>query len=307
MHYEYAVEPAAIAADWKTCKYLSEKFGFDRGRLLSLFPSKWFKIAHHEAAHLPEVEKKRIVEALIRLKNRASIRTGRPYDPGLGDWVASALADHKRQPFRGIIAKERNSNAEAIIPVDDVEDDHPLIAAPTSKAINRDAPSISAAVSQLLQHANRIVFVDAFFDPFSPRYRSTLRACLDIVAKENSGATCEIHYRYHPNKACQTEIEREAAQLFRGTIPDGLRISVYCWKEKQGAADFHARYLLTEKGGISVDAGFSAEGSHQNTDMHLIAQALCQERLVMFDRAATAFELVAPILTIDSTGAVARV
>lgn len=307
MHSEYAVEPAAISADWRTCKYISEKFGFDRGRLLSLFPKTWLALAVEAAEHLPDLERKRVTEALIRTKNYGSIKAGRPYDPGLGDWIANALSDHQRKPFRGIIAREDQSNVPAIVQVDDVEDNHPLIATPTSRAVARDASSLSSAVSGLLRNSKKIAFVDAFFDPFSPRYKSTLRACLNIVRSDNAEAACEIHYRHHPNKACQPEIEREATNLFRGVIPDGMAVTIYCWKQKQGGADFHARYMLTERGGISVDAGFSAEGSQQNTDMHLLTQALSQERLAMFTPAATVFELVAPILRIDSAGAATRV
>jgi hypothetical protein len=39
-----------------------------------------------------------------------------------------------------------------------------------------------------------------------------------------------------------------------------MTVTIYRWREKNGGADFHARYLLTDKGGIRVDAGFSAEG-----------------------------------------------
>jgi hypothetical protein len=45
------------------------------------------------------------------------------------------------------------------------------------------------------------------------------------------------------------------------------------WREKAGGADFHARYLVTDRG-IRVDVGFSAEGRHQKTDMAIIDFAL---------------------------------
>jgi hypothetical protein len=42
MLYEYAVEPRAIGSNWETFRYVIEKFGFDKGRLISDFPhSKW--------------------------------------------------------------------------------------------------------------------------------------------------------------------------------------------------------------------------------------------------------------------------
>jgi len=40
---EYAVEPAAIGADWRTFKDLIDRFGADKGRLISRLPTKWEK------------------------------------------------------------------------------------------------------------------------------------------------------------------------------------------------------------------------------------------------------------------------
>jgi hypothetical protein len=76
---------------------------------------------------------------------------------------------------------------------------------------------------------------------------------------------------------------------------------------KNSGADFHSRYLLTEKGGIGIDAGFSAEGNHQTTDMHLMSFELSQEKIKLFARAATDYELVEPVLQIDSGGHVEHV
>jgi hypothetical protein len=177
-----------------------------------------------------------------------------------------------------------------------------LMAVPHDRAVARDAASIAGALKELLRFGSNILFIDPFFDPYSPRYKSTLRECLRIVKALNSGAVCEIHYRYHNDKPSPTDLEREAANLFRGVIPADMTVTIYCWKEKNGGADFHARYLLTEKGGIGIDAGFSAEGDHQTTDMHLMSFELSQEKIRSFARAATDYELVEPVLRIASDG-----
>jgi hypothetical protein len=116
-----------------------------------------------------------------------------------------------------------------------------------------------------------------------------------------------MHYRYHDDKPSPTDLEREAESVFRGVIPADMTVTIYCWKEKNGGADFHARYLLTEKGGIGIDAGFSAEGDHQTTDMHLMSFELSQERIRVFARAATDYALVGPVLRIASDGHVEHV
>jgi hypothetical protein len=173
---------------------------------------------------------------------------------------------------------------------------------PASPPAARDAASIAGALKELLRFGSHILFVDPFFDPYSPRYKSTFRECLGIVKALNCGAICEIHYRYHDDKPSQADLEREAANLFRGVIPADMTVTIYCWREKDGGADFHARYLLTERGGIGIDAGFSAEGNHQTTDMHLMSFELSQQKIRAFARAATDYELVEPVLRIASDG-----
>src|SRR5579863_8659087 len=115
MLYEYAVEPAAISADWKACVYLAEKFGFDRGRLLSLFPKKWLALAIEATSHLPDTEKKRVVEKLKELKDQSSVRSGRNYDPEIGTWLQNALAQQASDPFHAIIANTNPTSHPSVV------------------------------------------------------------------------------------------------------------------------------------------------------------------------------------------------
>ena len=309
MLYEYAVEPQAIGSSWETFRYVIEKFGFDKGRLIAQYPKRWLREVYQAAEPLPPMQKKRIEEALNQAKKNKIVRsrTGHPYNPANGDWLQNAIAEHGRSPFHAIIAMANPNGDAFVLPVDDLDELHPLMAVSHDSAVARDASSLAAAMNEMLRFGSRILFVDPFFDPYSNRYKNTLRACLEIVNASNPDAVCEIHYRYHDNKPANEELEREAVSLFVGVIPDGIKVSVFCWKEKDGGADFHARYLLTEKGGISVDAGFSAEGNHQTTDMHLMSYELTQEKLNSFARDATDYELVEPVLRISANGEIEHV
>ena len=111
----------------------------------------------------------------------------------------------------------------------------------------------------------------------------------------------------HDRKPANGELEREAARLFPGVVPRGMKVTMFCWREKIGGEDFHARYLLTERGGIAVDAGFSAEGNHQTTDMHLMSYDLSQEKLRTFTRGAACYDLVEPVIRVAGGGQVERV
>jgi len=307
MFYEYAIEPRAIGSSWATFRYIIEKFGFDQGRLISEFPKRWFREVYDATSGLPPVQKKRIEEALNQARKNKVVRTGRPYDREAGDWLYNALTEHRRLPFHAIIAMENPGGDQAVLLADDLDELQPLMNVPHDCAVRRDAASLAAAMKEMLRFGSRIVFVDPFYDPFDARYKSTFRECLSIIRLLNPGAACEIHYRYHGHKPANDTLEREAAHLFRGVLPKGMKLTVFCWREKVGGEDFHDRYLLTERGGIAVGAGFSAEGNHQTTDMRLMSYDLSQEKLKAFVRGATCYDLIEPVIRVAGDGQVQRV
>jgi hypothetical protein len=303
VYYEYGVEPQTIGADWPTFKYWIEKFGFDRGRLISQYPKRWFREVHEAGQNLKPIERSRITEALKQAKKNKIIRCNRPYDPNSGDWLYNALTDHQRRPFHAIVAKNNPTGSGVVLLADDADENQPLMAVATDCSVRRDAPSLVAAMKEMLQSGSQILFIDPFFSPFDGRYRDTLRECLRVVGQTNVTARCEIHYRRN-NRGAQGEpaapdaIRQAAANIFPGVIPVGLTVTLFCWQEKIGGEDFHARYLLTDKGGIRIDAGFSAHGSHQTTDMQLMSYKLSQEKLAFYARTSTVYQLVEPVIRV---------
>lgn len=302
MHYEYAVEPRTIAADWHTCRYISEKFGFDRGRILSLYPNQWLPLAIKEADGLSDIDKKKVIEKLLQLKRNCSIRSNRDYDPDLPEWINNAIAQQAIHPFHAIIAMENPGNENFILQANDIDDSHPLFAVPHESRIQREAKSLAEAMSIMLKAARTVLFVDAYYDPFKKEYQNTLRACLGFVRSDNPGLVCEVHHTEYRNGPPTGKIQDNADEIFRDVIPDGLKLSIYRWREKDRGEDFHARYLLTDIGGIRVDAGFSAEGSHESTDMSLMATEVWQYRMRTFKRDANVYELVEPVLELSANG-----
>jgi hypothetical protein len=306
MFREYAVEPRAVGSSWQTCRYVVEKFGFDKGRLISEFPKAWLREVYDSTSGMPDLEKKRLVELLVSAKKRL-VKSGRPYDPNAGDWLFNAVTEHARLPFDGIIARENPGKVPDVLVVDELDEHSASMVVATSAAVPRDSVAISKALSMLLTHGSRIAFVDPFFDLFNQRYKDTLRDCLIVASARNATAICEIHYRYHDNKVTPSDIEKNAVAAFKGLIPNGMTVRVFCWRQKDGGEDFHARYLLTDRGGMVVDAGFSAEGDHETTDMHVLGIDLCSHRLAAFTPPADVYQLVGPILSVDANCQVTHV
>ena len=304
MHQEYAVEPATIAVDWKTCRYLTELFGFDRGRLLSRYPKKWLPMAIGAAAHLSPIEKQRVIEKLRRTKEHSSIPSGRAFNPVSGSWMDNALTQHANKPFRAIVATSDVAGHAEVVAADDVSETHPLFKVVRSKKIPREAAAITASFTPLLACARRVLLVDKYYDPFSAKYQRTLRQLLTAAYAGGSVIEFEVHYCEHGRCPDAAAIEREGARMFAGVIPKNMSIKVVRWRERLGGMNFHARYLLTDRGGIAVDGGFSSEGGDESTDIHLLETQFALKTMASFGSSASIFDPAALILEIDEHGTI---
>lgn len=310
MLFEYAVEPKAIGSDWKDFKYLIEKFGFDRGRLISRFPKKWERdvIEVAQQSGMGDVRLKSLVSRLQHAKTTALIPSGREYDPSVGDWLENALLQQQTQPFHAIIASKNRGDRAFILVADEVDETNPLMVAPTNWEVPRVGADLAAAMAPLLRSSRDILFIDRFFSLEDARYKETLKASLAIIAANGiDGVRCEIHYGEHDRRPPLELVERNAGRWLADVIPAGMSINLFGWKEKAGGADLHARFLLTDRGGMNVEAGFSADGSHQKVLLALLERPIYQQKLAAFARHSTEYELIEPVLEIFSDGRVQRV
>jgi hypothetical protein len=308
MLFEYAVEPQAIGSSWQNFRYLMEKLGFDRGRLISRFPGKWEREVYAAAAQMKPTERARLEIAMKNAKKSKFLRSGRLYDPAIGSWLQNAIAQHAVAPFHAIIAEQNLSAHPQMVTVDEVDEQHPLMVSTHTWEVERVGTTLASALCPLLKYAKSVLFVDRFFDISKAQYRETLKACLAVIhASGGAGVRCEIHFCHHHTRPRPEVIEREARKWIRGVLPAGMSFTLFAWSERAGGADFHARYLLTDIGGINVEAGFSAEGAHQKVQLGLLPPDLAQNRLNALVRTSAVYDLVGPVLQVSSDGTVHRV
>lgn len=306
MLYEYAVEPRAIGSDWQTFRFLMSLFGFDRGRLISHFPKRWFREVYTAAAGVSDLQRKKIEESLNLAKRTKVVSFGRPYDPGLGDWLANALSQHAALPFRAIIANTTAAGEDGILDAAQFDESDPLMAAPHSWMVRRVGTELANAMAPMLKAARLLLFVDRYFDIRDPRYLETLKACLDVASAARGATRCEIHFGDHESRPSMKEVERMAAQWLHGVIPAGMTVALNAWQERPGGEDFHARDLLTDVGGINVEAGFSAERGRENVRLTLLSPNVWERTLQAFERTSAVYDLVEPVIEVSGDGSVRR-
>ena len=306
MHHEYAVEPAAIGSSWETFLYIFEKFGFQKGRLISRFPRTWPRLVIEATAQsgIGDMARARIVEKLRQGRRTALVSTGREFDPALGGWIDNALASHAERPFRGIISDDDRAE-DGVISLAELDETHPLMAAPASCDVPRTALDLANACRLLCYSAREIDLVDPYFDLGlgGEDYRTPLEQVMNALHLAGKEQVCiRIHYRAHDTRPTQRQILQDTGRWVNVTIPTGYELHLYAWEQRPGGEDLHDRFLLCDCGGMMVGAGFAASGAQENATFTLLDDAHAQELRSRFSNRSTVYAQAERGVRVTSNG-----
>lgn len=302
---EYAVEPAAIGADWRTFKDLIDRFGTDKARLISRFPTNWEKkvIQAAKAAGVPDVRMSSIVERL-RFSQHKIVDFNRAYDYA-ADWINNALREHASRPFKAIICDAGKPACAETMEPDDCSDTHALFGAPTSRDVTRTANQIADALHTITAVSKEVDIVDPYFDlrPRKGNYLATLVSLLARLAGEpGQTKAIRIHFRDHDTRPSAEILARDGSTQVTGLLPPGYSIELYAWSEKHGGEDFHDRYVLTDLGGIMIGAGLSADGPGESTAFTLLNFEHAQKLRSRFSDGSTVYTRAGSAVRIRDSG-----
>ena len=289
MHYEYAIDPDAITKSWESFRYIIEKFGFEKGRLISQYPKKWTREVYSKTNSFSVTQRKRAEVALEIAKKQKIIKSRRDYDPQVGQWIDNVAKTHLDNPFHAIISQEDQRYKLPYLDPDDLDQNHPLMVIQRERDVVRQTDEMLLALEAVLLNAKKLIFVDAYFDPYNKDQFNFFSSALTMIAAKNPNSKSEIHYKFRHARANTLDvIESRAYEM----LPKNYEITIYCWEEKQGGEDFHARYLLSDLCGVRIDAGFQPTGVHQSTDFSLMAYALAQKRLQYLAPNSSVYNLI---------------
>lgn len=107
-------------------------------------------MVYEAAGHPPDGENKNRLEVrLQQLSDGVFSRSGRPYRPER-DWIGNAIAEHQRQPFRAIIARNDRAGGDGVVLSSVVSDKHPLLVVAPDARVLRTAEEVGKAAASLL-------------------------------------------------------------------------------------------------------------------------------------------------------------
>lgn len=271
MHSVFAVEPEAIN-NWADFRYITEKFGYSKGLLISRYPKNWMKrvIDAARANNVPDVEQLRIVERLNQIKNDRLFKSGLSFNGG--SWLENATRDEICASFDGLILKEPTGKNKQYSVVDA---DEAIFENRREWRVYRNAGAIANTAARVIADSNYLILIDPYFHARS-RCTKVLLELLDIVS--NSAKTgCSIEIHVAGSKSQDTiELAKEKYSRALGTFKDkGITIHVTQWSDDAVDFDIHARYLITDKGGLRIDRGFDEPVDHQ--DRAKTTEVTCME------------------------------
>jgi hypothetical protein len=305
MLFEYAVEPAAMGADWATFRYLFEKFGVEQGRIVSRLPSKWEKkvIQAAKEAGVPDIRMASIVERLRSTKMKV-FDFGRSYAPEK-TWMENALQEHTQTPFCAIIYHGSEKPCAQSITSDECSDENILFKTPISRNVPRTANDIAEALIVLARSSREIEIVDPFFDlrPEKGNYLAPMTSLFSkLFACQSTTKVIRVHFRSHTSRPPDHMLARDARRLTNGMIPPGYSLELFEWSQVPGGEDFHDRFFLTDVGGIMIGAGLSATGPNETAAFTLLNESHVRELRARFAETSTVYLKIGSAIRIESNG-----
>ena len=278
MIHEFALDPLVVN-DLQAFKYIVDQCGVHHGRMISQFPRKWKRMA----INLCELQgaKRTTITEKLRTIDKKLISLGREYNGDL-NWLENAQRQHKNKSFRAIISPNSHDCGGVLIP-SEIGEDTAQWAVPREMVVRRDALSLACCAKLLLNISTEILFVDPHFDPPKKRFRETLSYMLEFVfqLKEKGVKRLELHIEYDETKELRRENEWEAdcRREITKILPKGSQMKVIRWEKKESGDKLHARYVLTELGGIRYDYGLDEKRfTDETTDVCLIDPSVYKVR-----------------------------
>jgi len=298
MHYEYALDPECVN-NWSAFKYVVDQCGFEHGRLIVRFPGKWEREAIN-ACKIQGVKRTDIVEKLRRMKNKLVV-ANRDYDTG-SPWLTNAARQHEVKPFHAIIALTNPKKHEKVLIAEEIDETTSLWCIQREKIVLRKALDLACCARKLLNVSEEIVLIDRNFKPELPRFSETLSCFVNFTFENNhQPRRLELHveYKESPREAPPPiEIWTERCQKhLRSCLPENAQLVIFRWRGHDDGDKLHARYILTERGGIRFDYGLDEwEGDGQTTDVSLMGQSVYEKRWCDYRQETAAFKLVDSIV-----------
>jgi hypothetical protein len=238
---------------------------------------------------------KAVETLLVSLQRRGGLHdSGRSFSGPRDDsavWLKNARRENRERPFQAIVTDAERTDSNEISPKEiDPHNGHWCVG--TGCRVERTAAALIKCLAPLLLQSRDFLFlVDSYFNPNEYRYCEAFKAYLVHTSQlSHKFRKIEVHTRLHVDPRAGDAARTGRLQFFWKScsdnfpkiVPLGMKVTIQLWEEIEGSDSIHARYVLTERGGIKIDAGLDLGMLGQTTDVDLLAPNVYESRLREF-------------------------
>ena len=281
MLYQYAIEPDMLVT-WDKCRITLNLMGFQHGRAIAAYPSwkQWKKMilkACDASLTCGEREFERIHEKILDSEHKIVRLDGKSsYDrsilPREDTWIRNAIRYQDRGAiFHAILSTRNPDDHPDVVLEEKIDESHPRLDVPREAEVLKEPNALAAHIETLVRNSRELLLIDPHFDPSKNRWRTVVGACFRLAADAfGDNPVVTIHTLDADRRPSLDEFERRCRRhipaMLSGTVAS---IRVCRWRIRDGAPDdFHARYVLTDRGGYRLDKGLDQErGKKQSVEL----------------------------------------
>lgn len=262
---EFAIQPQVMAT-WRHFRELRDDFGVGRGRLVSVFPWDWKeKVRSLAQAQNQDIKAAAILSHLHAYLYRGEhcfIRTRMATCKSNDEWLEKAEQSTAPSPFHAIISTTNPRKHAGVLVAGEFERTAEPFAVRTQLDVPRRPEALADCCGLLLEHCDEFKIIDPHFDSTNRAFTNTFEVILEkLGARNRKLKRLELHVSCSDgfNKSNQ---QANYHRAFSRLLSKQNTMRVVFWRDlEQG---FHARYLLTELGGVKFDWGFDQGNSPQH-------------------------------------------
>ncbi len=272
MLHKYAIEPDVLVT-WDKCRNTLNLMGLQHGRAIVPYPSwkRWKRMildACNRSQSCGERESKRIYEKLLDSKRKLVLADRlNNYDGSISPaeecWIRNATAHQDAAgTFRAILATRNPVHHRDVVIEEDIDETHSKLDVPREVLVLREPEALAAHVRTLVRNSRRLFLIDPHFDPYDSRWLPVVESCIELAAATvHDESKVEIHTLDTDKKRSFAEFEKHCRKHVEPTIAGKIASVRVCrWRIRDDSAhDFHARYVLTDRGGYKLDKGLDEE------------------------------------------------